>query len=69
MAFLFYELTPSALPEKEAYDYSDREETFFRSKDKTPKPKGLKVFQIMLILLCVFLSIVIYGTFNFDSIP
>lgn len=68
-SYMLFEFTNGIFNKGTAYDYTDREETFFSSKDKTPKPKGLPVFQVVTIILCIFLSVVIYGTFNIESIP
>jgi hypothetical protein len=60
----YYELVPTEYPKEE---YINREEYLTSIKKKTPEPKGPIVLQIVVIILCVFLSVLIYGTFNIES--
>lgn len=62
----YYELIPTVYPKEE---YTNREEYLTSIKKNTPEPKGPIVLQIVVIILCVFLSVLIYGTFNIESIP
>ena len=62
----YYELIPTEYPKEE---YVNREEYLANLKKKTPQPKGPIVLQIVVIIICVFLSVLIYGTFNIESIP
>lgn len=62
----YYELIPTEYPKEE---YTNREDYLASIKKKTPQPKGPIVLQIVVIIICIFLSVIIYGTFNFDSIP
>jgi hypothetical protein len=52
----------------------DMEERFTGKKSVTPKDVGpdpltYNLFLIILFCVCVFLSVLYYGVFNFDSIP
>ena len=61
-----YELIPTEYTKEER---TNREDCLASIKNKRPEPKGSIVLQIVVIILCVFLSVLIYGTFNIDSIP